>query len=61
MRAPDYTWADLIYYGGLGIGGGITYFTLQAMGVRSQIILLIAALIVGVGVGYLLEKAFRQS
>ena len=58
--APQYSTRDLVYYGGLFAGVIITHLLLQSMGVNNRIITLVAGLIVGVGLGWLLEKAFTD-
>lgn len=57
MKAPEYTFKDLIYYAGLFLGIIGTYLILQSMGIN-PIVRLIVGLVVGVGIGWGLERLY---
>ena len=60
INGPNYTVKDLVYY--IGLFGGIiaTYLILKPFEFH-QIIVLIAGLVVGVGLGWLLETAYTSA
>ncbi len=60
MKPPGYTVKDLLYYTGLFAGIIAVYLALAPFGVH-PIIRLVGGLIVGVGAGWLLEKAYLSA
>jgi hypothetical protein len=60
MGGPEYTEKDLYYYGALFGGIIIAYVGLGMLGVTSQLIRVIAGLVLGVGLGYLTEKSLSR-
>lgn len=57
---PGYTMTDLVYYAGL-FGGVIVVYLATKNVPLHPILRLGAGLVVGVGVGWALERAYRQS
>ncbi len=60
MRGPNYEWRDLAYWGGLILGMGASYQGLVRMGVDNQFVRLIVSIAIGVGVGFMCERAFTH-
>jgi hypothetical protein len=60
INGPNYTVKDLVYY--IGLFGGIiaTFFILTPFEVH-HIVKLIAGIVVGVGLGWLLETAYTSA
>ncbi len=61
MSGPGYTEKDLYYYGGLMGGIALAFIVLGRLGVHNTIVRLIIGLIVGVGLGWFLEKSFHKA
>jgi hypothetical protein len=59
-QGPGYTINDLVYWGGLMAGLGVTYLALKPLGWH-PIVQLLLSLVAGVGVGYVCEKIYDQS
>lgn len=59
-QGPGYTVKDLVYYGGLFGGLIVVYLAGRPYGVH-PLILLVGGIIVGVGVGYVLERLYERS
>lgn len=56
MKGPNYTTADLFYWGGFIAGTGIGVTLARKLGVTNQIVTLLIGMALGVGLGYLLER-----
>lgn len=56
MKGPGYTMSDLFFWGGFIAGCGIGVTVLRQMGVTNQWVVLGCGLVLGMGVGWLLEK-----
>jgi hypothetical protein len=59
-RGPGYTINDLVYWGGLIGGVVVTHLALMPVEMHN-LARLVISLVVGVGVGYLCEKAYDKS
>lgn len=59
-KGPGYTVNDLVYYGGLFGGLIVVYLAGRPYGVH-PIALLVGGLVVGVGLGYVLERLYDRS
>jgi hypothetical protein len=59
MKAPEYTFKDLIYYVGLFLGIIATYLVLQPLGIH-RFVRLILGFLVGAGIGWGLDRFYRS-
>lgn len=59
-KGPGYTISDLVYYGGLFGGVIVVYLATKSMAIH-PIVRLGVGLVVGVGLGWAFERAYRQS
>lgn len=57
----DYTFKDVVRYGGLFLGLGLTYKGLEMAGFDSHVGRLIAGIVVGLGLGWVAEKAYTSN
>ncbi len=55
---PQYTMADLFYYGGMIAGMGLGYKTAERLGFQHQLVKLLAGVALGVLIGFCLERMY---
>jgi len=61
MSGPGLSEKDLYYYGGLFAGIIIAYVGLTRLGVHNTFVRLVVGLILGVGLGWFLERTFNKA